>query len=63
MKWPFVSKTSLTKLQRGNQRLAAKDYAAAIELFLGLMIRDNFTLNIVQLIYPNEWLSKWQSGE
>lgn len=34
MKWPFASKTSLTKLQRGNQRLTAKDYAAAIELFL-----------------------------
>jgi tetratricopeptide (TPR) repeat protein len=34
MKWPFASKTSLTKLQLGNQRLAARDYAAAIELFL-----------------------------
>ena len=30
MKWPFASNTSLTKLQRGNQHLAAKDYAAAI---------------------------------
>jgi hypothetical protein len=42
---------------------ASVSAVAAIELFLGFMIRDNFTLNIVQLIYPNEWLSKWQSGE
>lgn len=34
MKWPFLSKPTITKLQLGNQRLVAKDYAAAIELFL-----------------------------
>ena len=34
MKWPFSPKPTLTKLQLGNQRLAAKDYAAAIGLFL-----------------------------
>ena len=33
-----------------------------IELFLGYMIRDNFTLNVIQLIYPNEIISHWQSG-
>ena len=33
-----------------------------IEIFLGVMIRDNFTLNVIQLIYPNEALSLWQSG-
>lgn len=34
----------------------------AIELFLGYMIRDNFTLNVIQLIYPSEAISAWQSG-
>jgi hypothetical protein len=34
----------------------------ALELFLGLMIRDNFTLNIIQLIDPSETISNWQSG-
>lgn len=34
MKWPFSSKPTLTKLQLGNQRLVAKDYADAIPLFL-----------------------------
>ena len=33
-----------------------------IELFPGYMIRDNFTLNVIQLIYPNEIISHWQSG-
>lgn len=33
MKWPFSSKPRLTKLQMGNHRLAAKEYAAAIKLF------------------------------
>lgn len=35
---------------------------AGLELFLGLMIRDNFTLNVIQLIYPSDALSKWQAG-
>jgi hypothetical protein len=34
----------------------------AIEVFLGVMIRDNFTLNVIQLIYPSEAISRWQSG-
>lgn len=33
-----------------------------IELFLGYMIHDNFTLNIIQLIYPSEIISNWQIG-
>jgi hypothetical protein len=33
---------------------------AASELFLAYMIRDNLLLNIIQLIYPNDWISNWQ---
>jgi hypothetical protein len=36
--------------------------AMAIELFLGYMIRDNLTLNIVQLIHPSEAVTRWQMG-
>lgn len=41
---------------------ASVGVVAALELFLGIMIRDNFTLNVIQLIYPSEAISKWQSG-
>jgi hypothetical protein len=34
----------------------------SLELFVGAMIRDNLILNIVQLIYPNDFVSRWQSG-
>jgi hypothetical protein len=36
--------------------------ALAIELFVGFMIHDNLTLNIIQLIYPNDLISRWQVG-
>lgn len=35
----------------------------ALELFTGYMIRDNLTLNIIQLISPDDALSRWQLGE
>jgi hypothetical protein len=37
-------------------------FVAALELFLGYMIRDNFTLNVIQLIYLTDTISSWQSG-
>lgn len=32
------------------------------EMFVGYSIRDNLTLNIVQLVHPIQALSNWQSG-
>ncbi|MBN9064395.1 MAG: hypothetical protein BGP06_18295 [Rhizobiales bacterium 65-9] len=36
--------------------------AVAMELFVGFMIRDNLTLNIVMLVWPMDWIKAWQTG-
>ena len=34
----------------------------AAELFVGWLIRDNLTLNVIMLLWPMDWIRVWQSG-
>ncbi|MBI4086810.1 DUF2585 family protein [Candidatus Kaiserbacteria bacterium] len=41
---------------------AAVAVALALELFVGYMIRDNLTLNVLGMFYVFPWVTEWQSG-
>ncbi|MGH6734561.1 MAG: DUF2585 domain-containing protein [Methyloceanibacter sp.] len=34
--------------------------AVALEVFVGAMIRDNLTLNILMFVWPLDWVLEWQ---
>lgn len=36
--------------------------AISVEMFTAFMIHDSLTLNIIQLIHPNDAISHWQAG-
>jgi hypothetical protein len=47
---------------RAAQVWASATLALALEVFSGVVIRDNLTLNVIQLIYPSRSISRWQAG-
>jgi hypothetical protein len=36
--------------------------AVALEVFIGVMIRDNLTLNVIMFVWPMDWILRWQQG-
>ena len=36
--------------------------ALGMEILVGLLIRDNLTLNVLNLVYQFDFITKWQSG-
>jgi hypothetical protein len=49
-------------LARKLPALVVAGLAVAEELIVGFIIRDNLTLNVIQLIHPFEAISRWQAG-
>jgi len=49
-------------LARALPKWASVMVVIAIEVFLAYSIRDNLTLNIIQLVYPIDFISRWQTG-